>query len=111
MQPMAPAAAPGWSIDEVRTAERRNLDSGPVSRYDIPAEAAAAGEVRSVRRPGRTPASVVSDLGAGAGQVPVAVDPQCTPLVVVDVPPVPLTIEVAEHSGDGIFAAYVLRRS
>jgi hypothetical protein len=39
------------------------------------------------------------------------VDPQCTPLVVVDVPPVPLTIEVAEHSGDGIFAAYVLRRS
>lgn len=85
-----PGVHPGWLLDEVGSAGRENLDADHVARYDAKEDAAAADEVRLLRRFGLTPQSVVVDVGAGTGQFAVAVARECARVVAVDVSPVML---------------------
>ena len=88
----APPSArhPGWLLDEMSTAGRENLDADHVARYDAKMDAGADDEVALLRSLGVTARSVVVDLGAGTGQLTVAVAPACARVVAVDVSPVML---------------------
>jgi ubiquinone/menaquinone biosynthesis C-methylase UbiE len=83
-------APPGWVLDEVASAGRENLDAEHVARYDDKEDAGAAAEVKLLQRLGLTRQSVVVDIGAGTGQVTLAVAPECARVVAVDVSPVML---------------------
>ena len=86
----AMSSAPGWQLDEVRSAGRENLDAAHVSRYDAKEDAGAADEVRRCVQLGLTSESVVVDIGAGTGQFAIAVAARCRRVVAVDVSPVML---------------------
>lgn len=77
--------APAWFIDELDYAGRENLDAAHVERYDAIEDAGAAGEVSLLVDAGLTRESVVVELGAGTGQLSVAVAPHCARVVAVDV--------------------------
>ncbi|CAN5606636.1 class I SAM-dependent methyltransferase [soil metagenome] len=77
-------------LDEVASAGRENLDPGHVARYDAKEDAGAADEVALLEALGLTPASVVVDLGAGTGQLTLAIAARCARVVAVDVSPVML---------------------
>lgn len=81
-------SAPGWWLDEVRTAGRENLDAAHVERYDLKMDADASAEVELLRSLGLDSSSVVVDLGAGTGQFALAVAPVVRRVVAVDVSPV-----------------------
>jgi ubiquinone/menaquinone biosynthesis C-methylase UbiE len=81
----APAAAPGWLLDELASAGRENLDAGHVLRYDAKEDAGAAGEVLLCRSLGLAGDATVIDLGAGTGQFAIAVAPACARVIAVDV--------------------------
>ena len=85
-----PPASPGWVLDEVGSAGRENLDVGHVARYDEKEDAAAAGEAALLVELGLDGRSQVVDLGAGTGQLVLAVAPVCARVVAVDVSPVML---------------------
>ena len=85
-----PRSRPGWLIEEVATAGRENLDAGHVSRYDAKEDGGAAAEVDLLVGLGLTDESVVVDLGAGTGQLSLAVAPRCSRVIAVDVSPVML---------------------
>lgn len=89
---LAPARRPlpGWLLDEVASAGRENVDPAHVARYDGKEDSGAEDEVALLRRQGLTDDSVVIDLGAGTGQLTVAVAPYCARVVAVDVSPVML---------------------
>jgi SAM-dependent methyltransferase len=81
---------PAWLPDELRYAGRENLDAGHVARYDEKEDAGAEREVALLRELGLGPASHVVEVGAGTGQFSVAVAPECTRVVAVDVSPLML---------------------
>ena len=83
-------AAPGWLLDEITSAGRENLDAEHVARYDAKEDASAHTEVAELVALGLTGASTLVDLGAGTGQLTLAVAPSCGRVVAVDVSPVML---------------------
>jgi ubiquinone/menaquinone biosynthesis C-methylase UbiE len=78
---------PGWLLDETASAGRENLDPGHVSRYDDKEDADANAEVVLLRTLGLNQHSTVVDLGAGTGQLSIAVAPWCERVIAVDVSP------------------------
>jgi SAM-dependent methyltransferase len=80
-------SAPGWLLDELAFAGRENLDEAHVGRYDTKMDARAASEVELLRVWGLDPSSVVVDVGAGTGQLSMAVAPVCHRVIAVDVSP------------------------
>ncbi|MFP5283243.1 MAG: class I SAM-dependent methyltransferase [Actinomycetes bacterium] len=84
------AVSPGWLLDEVASAGRENLDAAHVARYDGKEDAGATDEVELLRELGLKETSVLVDLGAGTGQLTLAVAPFCGRVVAVDVSPVML---------------------
>ena len=78
---------PGWLLDETGSAGRENLDPGHVSRYDAKEDADASAEVALLKRLGLDERSIVVDLGAGTGQLAIAVAGSCARVVAVDVSP------------------------
>jgi SAM-dependent methyltransferase len=91
---------PGWLLDEFASAGRENLDAAHVARYDDKEDASASAEVLLLRSLGLDERSVVVDLGAGTGQLTLAVAPLCARVVAVDVSPAMLDRlrgKVAEH--------------
>jgi ubiquinone/menaquinone biosynthesis C-methylase UbiE len=82
--------APGWLLDEVTSAGRENLDPDHVARYDAKEDADASAEVAELVSLGLTPDSTVVDLGAGTGQLTLAVASSCRRVVAADVSPVML---------------------
>ncbi len=87
---MTPTASPSWFVDELAHAGRENLDAGHVARYDAKEDADAPAEVALLRELGLTADSVLVDLGAGTGQLTLAVASHCARVVAVDVSPVML---------------------
>jgi SAM-dependent methyltransferase len=81
---------PGWLLDEVASAGRENLDAAHVERYDRKMDARAADEIEVLRSAGLGASSSVVDLGAGTGQLALAVAPLSRRVVAVDVSPVML---------------------
>jgi ubiquinone/menaquinone biosynthesis C-methylase UbiE len=81
-------ATPGWLLDEITSAGRENLDPDHVARYDVKEDAGATAEVSELVALGLTGASTLVDLGAGTGQLTLAVAPSCRRVVAVDVSPV-----------------------
>jgi ubiquinone/menaquinone biosynthesis C-methylase UbiE len=79
-----------WMLDEVASAGRENLDAEHVARYDAKEDAGAAAEVRLLQQLGLTRDAIVVDLGAGTGQIALALAPECARVVAVDVSPVML---------------------
>ena len=82
-----PRSTPDWMLDERLNAGRENLDAVHVARYDAKEDAAAEDEVILLRALGLNAASTVIDLGAGTGQLTVAVAPECERVVAVDISP------------------------
>ena len=82
--------APGWLLDEVTSAGRENLDAEHVARYDAKEDAGALAEVAELVALGLTSDSTLVDLGAGTGQLTLAVASSCRRVVAVDVSPVML---------------------
>ncbi|MGI8874337.1 MAG: class I SAM-dependent methyltransferase [Egibacteraceae bacterium] len=82
--------APGWSLDEVASAGRENLDADHVARYDDKEDADADSELALLQELGLDHRSEVVDLGAGTGQFTVAAGAACARVVAVDVSPVML---------------------
>ena len=80
----------GWLLDEVTSAGRENLDPDHVARYDAKEDAAALAEVAELVALGLTSASTLVDIGAGTGQLTLAVAPSCRRVVAADVSPVML---------------------
>ncbi len=78
---------PGWLLNETASAGRENLDAGHVSRYDTKEDADASAEVALLKSLGLGPRSIVVDLGAGTGQLAIAVAGSCARVVAVDVSP------------------------
>ena len=86
-----------WKTERVRarvgcsTSEQvpdENLDAIHVSRYDAKEDGDAPGEVRLLQSLGLGASSTVLDLGAGTGQLTLAVAPICSRVVAADVSPV-----------------------
>jgi SAM-dependent methyltransferase len=119
-------AQPGWMLDEVAHAGRENLDPDHVGRYDDKEDAGAAAEVQLLRQLGLTADSIVLDIGAGTGQLTLAVAPASRRVIALDISPVMLTrlrasvraagvtnidcvhsgVLTYEHSGEPIDVAY-----
>ena len=83
-------STPSWLLDEVASAGRENLDADHVARYDEKEDADAAEEVELLTKLGVGPDSTVVDLGAGTGQLSLAIAEHCRRVVAVDVSPVML---------------------
>ena len=79
---------PSWVLDEVASAGRENLDVEHVRRYDQKEDADADAEVSLLEGLGLHAGSRVVDLGAGTGQLSLAVARICAQVVTVDVSPV-----------------------
>jgi SAM-dependent methyltransferase len=82
------AARPGWLLDEVAGAGRENLDPDHVALYDEKEDARSSDEVALLEKFGLNDESALVDLGAGTGQLVLAVAPICKRVVAVDVSPV-----------------------
>jgi DNA-binding PadR family transcriptional regulator/SAM-dependent methyltransferase len=80
-----PPRAPGWRLDELVHAGAENLDAAHVARYDAKEDADAPAEVALLERLGLTHMSVVLELGAGTGQLTLAVARVCARVIAVDV--------------------------
>ena len=91
----------GWQLDEIGSAGRENLDPDHVARYDDKEDAGAAAEVALLRQVGLDASSTVVDLGAGTGQLALAVAPVCRRVVAVDVSPVMLARLEAKREAAG----------
>jgi SAM-dependent methyltransferase len=92
------AGRASWVPDELATAGRENLDPEHARRYDEKEDARAEEEVAWLRARGLAADATVVDLGAGTGQLTVAVAPVVERVVAVDVSPVmlePLRAKVA----------------
>ena len=93
---------PGWMLDEVASAGRENLDAEHVRRYDGKEDAGADEEVALLTAQGLRPDSVLVDIGAGTGQLTLAVAPLCARVVAVDVSPVMLQILREKVTASGL---------
>lgn len=81
-----------WTLNEVASAGRENLDPAHASEYDRKENANAAAELELLQRLGLSETSKVVDLGAGTGQFTLAAAPVAARVVAVDVSPVMLAI-------------------
>lgn len=81
---------PAWVPDELVTAGRENLDPAHVARYDAKEDAGADREVAELVAGGLSRDATVVDLGAGTGQLTLAIAPHVRRVVAVDVSPVML---------------------
>ena len=96
------AGTPGWVLDEVAHAGRENLDPAHVARYDRKEDADADAEVRLLQRLGLDATSSLVDVGAGTGQLALAVAPFCRHVTAVDVSPVMLAHLRSEVDARGV---------
>ena len=103
------SAVPGWLLDEVRSAGRENLDDEHVARYDEKQDADAAAEVVLLETLGLDGDSQVVDLGAGTGQLTLAVAKSCARAVAVDVSTVMLERLRAKVAAAGLPNVEVVR--
>ena len=108
MQNPMPLSTPGWMLDERLNAGRENLDAVHVARYDDKEDAAGEDEVTLLRELGLDSASTVIDLGAGTGQLTVAVAPECERVVAVDVSPVMRERLLAQCAAAGLTNVFVV---
>lgn len=81
---------PRWLLDELATVGRENLDPDHVARYDDKEDANATGELALLFEHGLDQRCEVVDLGAGTGQLTLAVATVCARVVAVDVSPLML---------------------
>ena len=81
---------PGWLLDEIASAGRENLDADHVARYDDKEDADAQAEVELLVSLGIDRDSTVVDIGAGTGQLSLAIVDVCKRVIAVDVSPVML---------------------
>ena len=81
------ASSPGWLLDEMASAGRENLDVDHVARFDDISDPRAAAEVALLVELDLDEYSSVVDLGAGTGQLTLAVATACSRVVAVDVSP------------------------
>jgi ubiquinone/menaquinone biosynthesis C-methylase UbiE len=81
-----------WTLNEVTSAGRENLDPAHASDYDKKEDADASAEVELLLELGLSETSVVMDLGAGTGQFTIAAAAVSGRVVAVDVSPVMLSI-------------------
>jgi ubiquinone/menaquinone biosynthesis C-methylase UbiE len=79
-----------WVPDELVTAGRENLDPAHVARYDAKEDAGADREVAALVAGGLSSDATVVDLGAGTGQLTLAIAAHVRRVVAVDVSPVML---------------------
>lgn len=79
-----------WVLDELASAGRENLDTVHVVRYDTKEDASAPAEVALLQSLGLDARSEVVDIGAGTGQLTLALAPVCARVIAVDVSPVML---------------------
>ncbi|HEV8296800.1 MAG TPA: class I SAM-dependent methyltransferase [Acidimicrobiales bacterium] len=120
------ATSAGWWPAELAFAGRENLDAHHVARYDGKEDADAADEVALLQELGLPADATVLDMGAGTGQLTLAVASACRRVVAVDVSPVMLArlatkvgdagisnVEIVragflsyEHSGSAVDVAY-----
>lgn len=96
------SAPPGWMLDEQARAGRENLDAEHVAHYDEKEDAGAAEEVALLVDLGLDQASTLVDLGAGTGQLSLAVAPECGRVVAVDISPVMVGRLRAKVSDSGL---------
>ena len=80
-----------WTLNEVASAGRENLDPRHAAEYDRKEDADAEAEIEVLRQLGLFESSQVVDLGAGTGQFTLAAAPVSARVVAVDVSPVMLT--------------------
>lgn len=81
-----------WTLNEVASAGRENLDPTHAAKYDKKENANASAELELLRRLGLSESSEVVDLGAGTGQFTLAAALVCARVIAVDVSPVMLNI-------------------
>lgn len=81
-----------WTLNELASAGRENLDPAHAAEYDSKEDADANAELELLIRLGLSETSEVIDLGAGTGQFTLAAAPLSARVVAVDVSPVMLTI-------------------
>lgn len=81
-----------WTLNEVASAGRENLDPAHAAEYDRKEDANARAELEVLRRLGLSESSEVVDLGAGTGQFTVAAAAVSARVVAVDVSPIMLAI-------------------
>jgi ubiquinone/menaquinone biosynthesis C-methylase UbiE len=81
-----------WTLNEVASAGRENLDPAHAAEYDRKEDANADAELEVLRQLGLSESSEVVDLGAGTGQFALAAAPVSARVVAVDISPVMLTI-------------------
>jgi ubiquinone/menaquinone biosynthesis C-methylase UbiE len=81
-----------WTLNEVSSAGRENLDPAHAAEYDRKENADANAEVERLIQLGLSRTSVVVDFGAGTGQFTLAAAPVSARVVAVDVSPVMLAI-------------------
>ena len=96
---------PGWTLDEIASAGRENLDVAHAWQYDAKEDADAASEVAKLQQFGLGASSIVVDLGAGTGQFTLAAAAACRRVVAVDISPVmvePLAAKLAEAGIDNV---------
>jgi ubiquinone/menaquinone biosynthesis C-methylase UbiE len=81
-----------WTLNEVASAGRENLDPAHASEYDRKEDANPDAEVALLIQLGLSERSEVVDLGAGTGQFTLAAAPVSARVVAVDVSPVMLVV-------------------
>lgn len=81
-----------WTLNELASAGRENLDPAHAAEYDRKENADADTELELLIQLGLTETSEVVDLGAGTGQLTLAVAPVSARVVAVDISPVMLAI-------------------
>ena len=81
-----------WTLNEVASAGRENLDAAHASQYDEKENANAYAELELLKTLGLSETSEVVDLGAGTGQFTLVAAPACARVVAVDVSPVMLAV-------------------
>lgn len=81
-----------WTLNEVASAGRENLDPAHAAEYDRKENADADAELELLIQLGLSEASEVVDLGAGTGQFALAAASVSAHVVAVDVSPVMLAI-------------------
>ena len=91
-----------WTLNEVASAGRENLDPAHASEYDRKEDANPDAEVELLIQLGLSERSEVVDLGAGTGQFTLAAAPLSARVVAVDVSPVMLAILRNKVRGAGL---------
>lgn len=84
------ASHPAWMLEEIAHAGRENLDTEHVERYDTKEAWDVTPEVELLARLGLDGSSHAIDMGAGTGQLTMALAPRCRRVVAVDISPLML---------------------